>query len=1722
WPLAEKSGSTAVSVVDANEGTDNATYSNVTLGSVPGTVASSAVTAADFNGTSSKVNLPNLGMHSSNQQSVSLWFSAPAGAPAGVIFSYSDMPVGAKAALNVSMPAIYLGTSGHLWSEFWISSADGKVNPIESKNVVADGKWHNVVLTGSPTKQFLYIDGQSQVTAGIAGWDTPNYLEPQPWEDAFNYLGAGFLGNAPVLNNVWPDQPYSSTSNSTALKGTYFRGSLADAAIYPGTVLSGTDAAGLYLAGTQPDTLMTSALRPSGKSFSAVTYDPVSAAVTHVTDENGGSWGLSAPTTAGSSQVYRGAVFGGGPLAYYRLGDAAGSPAAASDVHYTPGTYTSTTLGTAGPFADESAATFNGTTSFLEVPKEVFASPASSQELWFRTGATTTGEVLVETQDAVGASGPGPYLPALWITPDGLLRALSPSTTPTGPFTAKSLAGKCIDDASSSTANGAKIEVYTCNGTAAQNWTMYPDGSLRTMGKCLDITGNGRTNGTLLQLYTCSGGTNQVWQYDVQGGLRNPASGLCLDDPQGSTVNGTQLQLYTCNGGAAQSWLQSLTSKTPVTDNKWHHALLASNGHDQQLYVDGQLVQSTNGTVPLVPGSLPHALVGTGLTGYTGNATSVTGLALGQTPHFKGSIGELAFYQIGLSAADAAAHYAAAKNSTGTTPLTTVSITDPGGKSLSNTYDPLNNDRQVASIDALGQKTSFGYDTGGFLHTTTDPNGDVTTTGHDAAGHVVSTTTCQNRSTDVCSTLYATFQPTTMGIDVAKAKTVTSTSISTTTGLNNTSYLVDGNVTSVAGALGFESALQTAPGTPQWVQVNLGSTQNIDQVAVYPRTDVAGGFPLTFTIQVSADGTTWKTETTQTNYPAPAAGGQAIFTFTPTNAQYVKLNATVLRASPTSGKYSLDIGELTALSDRPDPLAGVQLTQRDARSTSATDNTYLTSFGHDGLGDVTSVTSPAVDGSPSGRTTKIDYTDGSTVAAADGGFAPAGLTSRTTSPGGAVNQVSYNHNGDVAGSTDADGLVTTFGYDNLGRVVSKTVVSDTYPDGLTTTYAYDGQDRVVTEIDPPIADRVSGKIHTQQTTSGYDTDGGVTAETVADTTGGDVPRTVTTSFNAHDQVQSTVDPEQHTTTYEYDGYGNRTAEVDPQGNRTGYTFDSNGRLLTQVLANYIGDPSAPQVAAPLIELSRAYDPAGRLASITNAMGFITAYTYTDNGLPATATRTDADGKNPYVEKSDFYDAAGNLGKEITNNGATTTTIKVDAASRQTSTTLDPDGVNRTSTISYTLDDAIAANVTSDGTGATVTTTATYDDMGRTTSKSVRTNTPGYTDAITTRWHLDRRGLPTSQTDPRNNVTDFGYDEAGRPAVVTAPVVDVESDGNAPTHTRPTTKHGFDTFGDAVESQDANGNVTTTGYDRLGRAVSMTRPNYLAPGQMIPISATVTNTYDSAGNLTASRDADQQATIYGYDQLGDTVSKTTPDGGVTHSTYDLNGDLSSTIDPTGAVRQATYDHLGRMKTSTLIERYPSIAALTTNYSYAASALNPGGAWLASTTTAGGVVTSTGYDNVGETTSSTDGANNTMTYRYDLLGRQIAQLAPDGTSTTMSYDQNGDPVTSKALDAAGAVLTTQSASYDANGNQASATDARGHTTLYGYDAMNQLTSEVQPVSDASSITTSFGHDAMGNRTRYTDGRGNNWLYTYNSWELPQSTVEPATATYTSTADRTMTTA
>ncbi|MBB4944793.1 hypothetical protein F4556_000328 [Kitasatospora gansuensis] len=132
-----------------------------------------------------------------------------------------------------------------------------------------------------------------------------------------------------------------------------------------------------------------------------------------------------------------------------------------------------------------------------------------------------------------------------------------PSTIATGSSRLVSAAGvnKCLDDANAGTTNGSPIEIYDCNGTPAQQFSVNANGTLGILNGCVDAIDAGTSNGTLLQYLNCNGSPAQQWLPRADGSVINPQSGKCLDAPGGNTANGTRPQLYDCNGTYAQRWI---------------------------------------------------------------------------------------------------------------------------------------------------------------------------------------------------------------------------------------------------------------------------------------------------------------------------------------------------------------------------------------------------------------------------------------------------------------------------------------------------------------------------------------------------------------------------------------------------------------------------------------------------------------------------------------------------------------------------------------------------------------------------------------------------------------------------------------------------------------------------------------------------------------------------------------------------------------------------------------------------------------------------------------------------------------------------------------------------------------------------------------------------------------------------------------------------------------
>src|SRR6266540_4175430 len=833
----------------------------------------------------------------------------------------------------------------------------------------------------------------------------------------------------------------------------------------------------------------------------------------------------------------------------------------------------------------------------------------------------------------------------------------------------------------------------------------------------------------------------------------------------------------------------------------------------------------------------------------------------------------------------------------------------------------------------------------------------------------------------------------------------------------------------------------------------------------------------------------------------------------------------------------------------PDPRNDVMSTARDARSASATDNTYLTTYAYDAKGNRVSVTDPL------GRVTITTYTDGTTVAAADGGFAPAGLPSTLATPGGA----------------------------------RQTVTSDRFPAGLTSRITYDKLGRIVSHTAPPVTNRVTGAVHTEVTTTVYNSDGLATSQTVADTTGGDASRTSTMTYNQFGQAVSVTDPAGKTTQLEYDPYGNPVKETASDGGVTTTTYDAEQRLLTSVLNGYTGDPNNPSAPTDLVVTSKAYDPAGRLASVTDAMGWVASYTYTDNGLTARVTRRDPSTGATFVQEDNSYDTAGNLVSRTTNNGATTTTYAVDAASRTTSSTVDPSGLKRTTANVLSPDDYATSTTMTDATGATVARSdATCDPLGRMTSQTVYNDTASGPAGW---WKLNETsGTTAADSSARNRpgALSSGVSwssgaatfNGSTGAITTAgPILDTTQSFSVSAWLNLASTAGYET----AVSQDGNiESAFCLQYDKgdnrwafcrnnadvnnstVIRAMSTTAPTVGVWTHLVGVydsttgamtlyvngaqagTATDTTPFATSGPLVIGRgkyngatnldlftgsianvqvysralSASEASTLYGsgrtggalatnrltttwsLDQQGLPTAMTDPNGNTTSYDVDEAGQTVVVAKPTvltevgGATGVPTrpVSYIGYNTFGEPVEtKDPNGNVTVTGYDAAGRVVStqlpsytpPG------STTAIVPVATRAYDSLGQLTTSTDPLGKTTSYVYDQLGRVAKVTAPNLGASTYTYDLLGDRLS--ATDPTGAVST---ATYDYLGRTLTSTAVvrqagTNYTTTHTYGTGGWLASTRSPTG----VTTSTTYNAAGEPLTVTDGAGKVTRYAYD---------------------------
>ncbi|MBB6471618.1 glycoside hydrolase family 16 protein [Sphaerisporangium rubeum] len=163
---------------------------------------------------------------------------------------------------------------------------------------------------------------------------------------------------------------------------------------------------------------------------------------------------------------------------------------------------------------------------------------------------------------AVGGNWPGPpnsstSFPQTMLVDYVRVSAWTSDGGGTGTALRSNLNNRCVDIPAANPADGARLQMYDCNGTVAQQWTINGDGTVRAMGKCMDAAAAGTANGTPIQLYTCNGTSAQRFTLSGAGDLVNIAANRCVDIADRNTANGALLQLWDCTGGPNQKWTRA-------------------------------------------------------------------------------------------------------------------------------------------------------------------------------------------------------------------------------------------------------------------------------------------------------------------------------------------------------------------------------------------------------------------------------------------------------------------------------------------------------------------------------------------------------------------------------------------------------------------------------------------------------------------------------------------------------------------------------------------------------------------------------------------------------------------------------------------------------------------------------------------------------------------------------------------------------------------------------------------------------------------------------------------------------------------------------------------------------------------------------------------------------------------------------------------------------------
>ncbi|WP_306210198.1 polymorphic toxin-type HINT domain-containing protein [Actinoplanes sp. RD1] len=1478
WRLGEKAGSaSAGSEIVTNLGKDAATVKNATLGAA-GALAGTENTGAQFNGSTSVIELPRGVVKRSRDIAVELWFKVGRTETGGPLIGYQDTAMDATATSGV--PLLYVGTDGKVYGRFKTTSTTAA--PLTTGPDIRDGAWHHAALSVSGDVQTLYVD-KVKVSSTTLGALDHSLL-------TYNQVGGA---QATTGTGTWTS--YGSSGKR------YFNGGIDEVAVY-GHALSDQTVAAHYGLGKTAADQLASVTMPSGKTAAEAVYDTDTDRIKEYTDGNGGTWKIGIPTVYGGDTDLRRSVEvldpadrrylyeydalagrllrSASPLGIATRPEDQPLPSAAPSPSPTeicsspdPGDpqFCTTIPGDAGgPIFDENELTGSVLRSFGYDDKgrqnKIVSETGDVVTMTFddrgnvtsRTSCRAAGSCQTTYTDYTAPNSSNPFDPKN----DLPVTVRDPRSTGAtdGKYAATTEYTSLGDVASETDATGKITTTYTSGNEAAfgNSALSQPPGLVKT-------STDAATKATAFS-YTADGDLAQV----------TTPTGLITQstfDALGRKVQDKEIS-DTFPDGVVTTYAyddlgQLLTTTGPVTTNAvdgTKHQAVTSKTYD----LDGNVVKTV--VRDALDAGEPERVTTIEYDDFNHPTRTVSPEGDEQTEGWdkfgnRTSVvdGNGNHYEYAYTARNA---------------LAEVRLYDwrDGGADSGDDYVVLNSyaydfaGRMAVQLDAMGRRVEYTYYGDDLLQKKVlknfhDPDGKtrdlvLEDNQYDAAGNL----TRQALSNGV--------EVTTNEFDSAGRPTVTTQDPNGVARKTTYAYNALGNVTTT-----------TTTGNP----VNLDWSESTVSNVLTNVYNAKG--------QLEQEKVTDGTRTQVTSYTYDRRG-LALTSKDPNgNVVTYKYDENGDRTSTTAPAVAVETGGNPAQTASPVVLTGYNAFGEVVASKDALGNVSRTTF--DRMGRVVESTGPL--------------------------YTPAGGANTTGAP---TTKVTYDALNNVVASTDTLGHVTHFTFDRLNRLVTKDlpgssdderlvwhytytrtgkVLSSTSPTGIRTEATYDDLDRQVTSTQferKPVAD-------TFTRTMTYDDASNVVAVTSPS------GLTTTMTYDKVGDLLSTTDPARTTTRLGYDGFGNNVRQTDGAGRTTRRIYDAFG----QVSAELDLSPAGAELRRETYE----YDLNGNVTSRTSALKKKVTFEY--NALDQLVKQVEPTGASTSITTTFGYDAAGNRTRYTDGRGYSTyytmNALGLPESVIEPSTKAHPAAADRTWTVAYDLAGQ-ATQLTAPG---GVVRSRTYDAAGRLTTESgTGTGVKAARRGLT----YDNEGRTTVVTSDGSNANTFSYDDRGNllgaSGVSGTSSFTYNDDGNLLTRTDAagTATFGYkdgrvDTMKDGASAvtqtlrYDAGGmiarvdygagRVRSYGYDDLGRLGTDTLKN--TSGATV---SSIGYTYDLDDHLTGKNTtgtAGAGTNSYTYDDAGRLTSWTSGSGKVEYAWDDSGNRIRA------GAKTATYDERNRL-------------------------------------------------------------------------------------------------------------------------------------------------------------------------------------------------------------------